>query len=304
MHPYTNEIFAKSLFHIGEALFVPAWKTHILKRAILIDGDIVGYDATGVYPITIFDPSIDIKKGLEFLRDAGLVSVILVLDDFHRPDMEVLGVQFSLCKKLKTHFVFYPSQGQMAYDKHHRYELRQAQKTVRAEVIDLAQHMDSWLSLYATLTDRHHLSHTHAFPVEHFKALAEMTNVVTFGAWVDDRLVSCHIWVESDGKAHSHLAASNEEGYASRAAYALNALALTHFENCSVVNFGGGAGFNDENSGLSKFKKGFSNAEANAIICGEILDKHRYNDLKISNMGDVETNFFPAYRAPKNGDKK
>ena len=304
MHPYTREIFAKSLFHIGEHLFVPSWNIYVLKRQILINGDVVGYDATGVYPITILSSSSNIESGLKFLRDAGLISIVMVLDDFHRPEMNIVNSHFSLSKKLKTHYVFDPSRSPIIYDKHHRYELRQAHKNIRTEIIDLSHYMDQWISLYASLSDKHHLKGTHDFPLEHFKALSEINGVVTFGAFLDNQLVSCHIWVEYEGFAHSHLAASNEKGYIARAAYALNDFALNHFKNYSIVNFGGGAGLNDEENGLSKFKKGFSNRESDAIICGAILDQSKYDSLVTLNRGLPNTNFFPAYRAPQNGDLK
>lgn len=302
MHPYTTETFAKSLFHIGEPIFVPAWSTYVLKRPISIDGNIVGSDAIGLYPITILPASADVKSGLDFLRYTGLISIVIVLDDFHRPSMEALNNNFYLCKKLKTHYIFDPNKGSISYDKHHRYELRQAHKTVRPEVIDLSQYLNEWISLYASLSDRHHLSGSHDFQIEHFKALSKMEGIVTFGGFVDNQLVSCHIWATYEGLAHSHLAASNEKGYEVRAAYALNDLALDHFKDCSIVNFGGGAGFSDEMSGLSKFKKGFSNRDADAIICGEILDQTRYDALNALNGGSIKTKFFPAYRAPQHGD--
>ncbi len=304
MHPYAREIYAQSLFHIGEHLFVPAWNTYVLKRPILIDDAIVGYDALGLYPIAILSPSVDVKSGLEFLRNEGLVSVVLVLDDFHRPPMEALTHHFELCNKMKTHYIFDPHQTPIMYDKHHRYELRQAHKTVRTEIIDLSQYIESWIALYSSLSDRHHLTGHHNFPIEHFITLSKMDDVVTFGAFIDDQLVSCHIWVQYEGYAHSHLAASNEQGYISRAAYALNDFSLRYFKDCSVINFGGGAGLSDKNDGLSQFKKGFSNRESPAFICGEILDKNRYDALTALNDAPTGTTFFPAYRSPRNGDLK
>lgn len=278
---------------------MPAWNAYVLRRKIIIGSAVVGYDAIGIYPIEILSPSADVKSGLSFLWGQGLVSVILILDDFHRPSMDVLTNSFSVCRKFKNHYIFDPHQRPVTYDKHHRYELRQAHKAVRTQVISLAEHMNDWLSLYASLSSRHNLSGSHIFPIEHLNALSQMDNVVAFGAFIDNQLVSCHIWVEYEGYAHSHLAASNDQGYASRAAYALNDFALHYFKDHTIVNFGGGAGINDENNGLSKFKKGFSNKEVDALICGKILDQKRYDELIVLNGVSAKTNFFPAYRSPK-----
>lgn len=135
------------------------------------------------------------------------------------------------------------------------------------------------------------------FPAAHHQFLAEADGVTAIGALHGDELVSAHVFVADGGKVHSHLAASSEQGYTLRAAYAVNDAALQHFKDAELVNFGGGAGFKDDvGDGLAKFKKGFSNKTAQSYICGAILDEARYAEL----TGAAEpTEFFPAYRSPR-----
>lgn len=294
-HPYTTQAYAAALSHWGQPLHVPVWRTSVMTRTIE-----QGYqDAAGTYPLAILPVDADIQGGLNFLRDQGLISVVLVLDDVHRPNLNDLKKHFDIVRPFKTHYTNDPQNGSFSYDSHHRYELRQALKVVRAEQMDLKTHLPAWIDLYKTLVLRHGLKGLHDFPARHFETLAELENITTFGAWLDDKLVSCHIWAHHNGYAISHLAASSDKGYKSRAAYAVNDLALQHFSTGKLLNFGGGAGHTESaTDGLAKFKKGFSNRTANAYICGAILDQKRYDELlKKRGLDQKQTDFFPAYRA-------
>lgn len=292
-HPYATEIYAASLSHWGEALFVPAWRTSVIVRSTE-SGD---QDAAGTYPIAVLPEDADLRGGLNFLRERGLVSIVLALDDFHHPPLEDLRKHFDVVRPFKSHYIFQPEKGPLSYDKHHRYELRQALKNVQVETLELRAHLPEWVDLYRNLTLRHGLKGVHDFPFSHHEALATLDGVTAFGAWTEGRLVSCHIWVHHDGYAHSHLAASSVEGYKCRAAYAVNDAAIQHFGDAKLLNFGGSAGHQETGDGLAKFKKGFSNGLANSYICGAILDLRRYDELRAKRGISRQVEFFPAYRA-------
>lgn len=300
-HPYITELYAKSLNHWAEPLFIPAWNNWVMVKPI--ESDL--YDACSPHPISILTPDTDIEAGLSFLKDKGLVSLILVLDDFHRPDLTSLGNYFDVVRPFKTHYIYNPSKGPILYDKHHRYELRQARKDLRTAPLDLKVHLSEWMGLYKQLVTHHQLSGLHDFQEAHHKALSNLDGIVAFGAWAGDELVSCHIWAYEQGYAHSHLAASNATGYKTRAAYAVNDEAINFFKDAKLLNFGGGAGYSQNDAdGLSKFKKGFSNQTASAYICGAVLNQDRYTDLINRRSLTEKTDFFPAYRAIQTGDSE
>jgi hypothetical protein len=78
--------------------------------------------------------------------------------------------------------------------------------------------------------------------------------------------------------------------------YGLISFAIEYFSNHRFVHLGGAAGLIDSgDSGLARFKRGFSNTVRIAYLCGAILDEERYRSLS---KGNPDITFFPAYRAP------
>ena len=297
-HPYAAAEYAAGLGHVGAPLAVPEWGGHVLVR----EAPGGRRDATGTYPLAPLALDADLAGGLRRLRDAGLVSVVLVADDRLRPGLDALTGAFDVARRFKSHFVHDRRLGPPAYDKHHRYEIRRAGSRVEAREIALADHLAAWEALYGELTARHGLSGLHAFPYAHHATIAALPGARTFGAFIDGELVSAHIFATGDGYAMSHLAASSEAGYRSGAAYALNALALDALTDCDLINFGGGAGADDDPAdGLVRFKKGFSNRIAASWLCGAVLDAAAYAALSADRADD---GFFPAYRGKPAGEAK
>jgi len=293
-HPYASLAYARSLAHVGEACAVPEWGGHVLARPTPHGA---ARDAMGPYPLTVIAPGADLAAGLARLTDQGLVSVVLVLDDRLRPEMAALAQAFDFVRPFKSHFLHDRRVGALDLGKHHRYELRRAQARVEAREIALGDHLAAWQTLYGELAARHGLGGLHAFPAAHHAALATLPGVRTFGAFVEDRLVSAHVFVTHDGYAVSHLAASAIEGYETGAAYAVNALAIEALTDCDTINFGGGAGLGEDPAdGLVRFKKGFSNRTAPAWLCGKVLDPASYATLS---AGFAASGFFPAYRGQR-----
>jgi hypothetical protein len=290
-HPYASEAYARSLAHVGEAFAVPEWASHVLTRPTPDDR---GRDAIGAYPLAVISPDADLAGGLERLKAAGLISVVLVTDERLRPDAPTMEAAFDFVRPFKSHFLYDRSLGPLAYGKHHRYELKRALARVEAREIALAEHLEAWTALYGELAARHGFTGLHAFPAAHHETLMRLPGVRTFAAFVEDRLVSAHVFVSHRGYAVSHLATSSAEGYANGAAYAVNDLALTALDDCQLINFGGGAGVTDDPSdGLVRFKKGFSNNAARSYLCGKVLDGAAYEMLSV---GFAQDGFFPAYR--------
>lgn len=290
-HPFATAVYADSLAHVGRPLAVPEWDGHVLIRPTPCG---TRCDALGPYPLTPLARDTDLVAGFDRLKAAGLVSVVLVLDDRLRPSTEDLVGAFDLARPFKTHHIYDRTLGPPAHDKHHRYEIRRAAARVEAHEIALAAYLPEWEALYAGLVARHGLSGLHAFPSAHHAALAALPGVRTFAAFLEGAMVSAHVFVIHEDYAVSHLAASSPDGYRNGAAYAVNALAVEALTDCEAINFGGGAGAADDGTdGLVRFKKGFSNRIASSWICGAVLDQQAYRALS---TGADDQGFFPAYR--------
>jgi hypothetical protein len=301
-HPYSTIEFGESLRHIGEPIYIPEWGTTVLRRACGM-----GYtDAIGTYPITVFKPGCDLAAGLDRLSCLGLVSIVVVIEDVWRPELADLRRTFDVTRAFKRHYVYDRDVSTFPFSKNHRYKIQRAGRAVRVQQFNLATRLDDWDGLYQTLIGRHGLAGTmHAFPRRHHGALAKLPGITAIGAFAEGQLVSCHIWARHDGHAMSHLVASNESGYASRAAYALNAASIDLLADCRTLNFGGSAGADDDpEAGLARFKRGFANTAAPSYLCGKILAVDAYDEL--SRQADVssDASYFPAYRRPIAREKR
>jgi hypothetical protein len=293
-HPYATADYARSLPHIGEPLEIPEWGTQVLVRPT---PHAMRFDATGPYPLGVVSNDADLEAGLERMKAARLVSVVLVFDDRLRPDAGSMAAAFDFARPFKSHFLYDRSLGPLSLGKHHRYELRRALARVEVSEIVLDDHRQAWESLYGQLAARHGFTGLHAFPAAHHQALAGLPGLRTFGAFIEGRLVSAHVFVTHEGYAVSHLAASAVEGYQTGAAYAVNDLAVSTLIDCDVINFGGGAGLGEDPSdGLVRFKKGFSNRTAQSWLCGKVLDREGYGTLS---AGYSDNGFFPVYRGAR-----
>jgi len=292
-HPYATLNYAQSLSRTEESFAVPEWGGAVIARPIELDL----LDAAGTYPMTVLAPDADLAGGLGRLRQAGFISVVIVLDDYHRPPLPDLESAFDLVRPFKTHYVVDRAIGETVPSRHHRYAIKKARSVVRAEAFALCDHLEEWLRLYEHLTQRHGLHGVHDFPRRHHEMLSVLPGIKAVGAFLDDVLLAAHLWVEEDGRVHSHLAASSDQGYALGAAYAVNDASIRFFADAQIINFGGGAGHEDDpTDGLARFKMGFVNATARSYICGKILDTEKYERLSATRM--ATTDFFPAYRAP------
>ena len=296
VHPYATLEFAQSLAHVGTPFAMPQWGTHVIARQI--PG--AGIDAVGCYPLAVLGEDAYLLEGLRLLKDAGFVSVTLVLDDWHRPPIKVLEAVFDVCRPFKSHNFIHRGhsssfEGRYAPHRNHRSKIAKALRAVSCRQIDLSEHMDAWCAMYGALVKRHGMSRVHAFPRESFERQAAVPGMEAIGGFVEGELVCVNSWAVFEGRAHSHLVASNAKGYETQAAYAVTDFAIRHFADCDVVNLGGGAGNDDSGSGLAQFKAGFANAKASGWICGAILDRPAYNAMT---RAGVDANFFPAYRAP------
>ena len=151
--------------------------------------------------------------------------------------------------------------------------------------------------MYETLVSRNSLHGVHRFSRAYFKALARMPEFVSFGAFVDGRLASCQIWLTHDRYAYSHLAASSDQGYTHRAAYAVYTHGISFFKNYRLIDLGGTPDKCNLTQGLARFKKGFANDTRQNWICCAISDRNLYEFVcHTTGANPGSTSYFPAYR--------
>jgi hypothetical protein len=289
-HPFAQRAYAEALAGARAVIPVPEWGAHLIRRATP-DGLC---DATGVYPLQVFARGCDVGAGLERLAAEGLVSAVLTPDPLLCPASE-LARDFEVCRPFKPHHVIDPARGAYDPSRHHRQELRRAERRCRLDWVALADHLPSWINLYAGLVERRAVSGAADFTAAYFEALAADPAMQAVAAWVGDDLAGMAIWFEAEGVAYYHLSAVNGLGYGNGAAYALVGAGIERFAPRNVIHLGGGAGAGDGAGGLSAFKRGFANGEVMAHICGAVLDPAAYAQMS---AGRDDSAYFPAYRAP------
>jgi hypothetical protein len=133
---------------------------------------------------------------------------------------------------------------------------------------------------------------------EVFERQLAIPGLVMFRARSRGETVAAHLWMKDGDVVHSHLAAANERGYQTGAAYALYWTAIEHFAgDARWLNFGAGAGSDGADpSGLTRFKKAWATGTRTAYFCGRILNRRRYTEL-LERRGISHVGYFPAYRA-------
>lgn len=288
-HPYASAAYARAFEGLAEPLHLPLLESWALARPI---SGSTRRDLCGCYPLCVLAPDGDLKATFDALESAGLVSFVLVADQFFGPSHNALQRAFDLVRPFKTHYVN-DSSRPFAFSRHHRYEVKRARTRCDVEEVHLAQYLREWQAMYARLVERRGIRGLQEFSLYYFEQLASLPGLHAHAAYREQRIVAMHLWIEHENIVYSHLAASSEEGDRVCAGYALNDFALECFRG-RIVDFGAGAGVRDDpKDGLARFKRGFANDSRIVQLCGKILDQSTYSLLC---SGHSQTGYFPAYR--------
>jgi len=288
-HPYASEIYAHAFPTEYQPVYLAEAKTHILKRKI---PGTDYFDAIGVYPLCPIVAEASLEKDFMALKKDGIVSLVLVADPFFHPSLDKLEKFFERVTPYKEHYI-HDFTLNRSYSKHHRYEVKKAVTLCQTKNFSLIDYLDEWYALYQNLMKKHEIKGMQGFSKDYFSKICAL-NPVTFGAFSEGILISAHIWFEYQGYAYSHLAASNETGYRTSAAYAVYDTSLQYFaeRRTKTLDLGAGAGVSEASKGLTFLKKGFSNVSKICYLCGKILNEETY--MKLS--AGKKTDYFPAYR--------
>ncbi|NQD38056.1 hypothetical protein HPT27_13570 [Permianibacter sp. IMCC34836] len=290
--PYCHPLFAEAHRHLGVPVAMSASGSYAYLRSL---PDAAGLDASALYPIWVMQAPEQLATDFSALTNAGAISFVGVCALQSNAAMAALASQADVWQAFKPHYLF-DNRLPFQFSKHHRYELKRANKSVSVHWSTLTPVLDKWLAMYGQLAVRHQLSALHQFPRAYFECLSQVPGLEVVIAATDNEPVSMHLWFDDGEILWSHLAASSEQGYALSAAYAVNAAALDRYGSTRLINFGGTAGIaGSESDGLARFKQGFSNRSETSWLFGKILDPQEYR-RRTAEL--APSRYFPRYRQP------
>ena len=256
-------------------------------------------DAMGCYPIFVCTDWSQLEADLEQL--GGLVCLSLVTDPFGDYDRQILQQCFPhLVSSFKEHYIVDLNQAYEAFVvSHHRRNARKAfTKLTVEECTNPPDVLDDWFDLYRNLIERHGITGITTFSRESFAKQLRVPGIRVFKAGYGHATVGMILWYEQGNRSYYHLASYNDVGYELGASFALFEHSIKYFAQRGFewLSLGAGAGLeNDEESGLSRFKEGWSTGTRTAYFCGRVFDQAKYDEL-VSAKGVQAVNYFPAYR--------
>ncbi len=229
-----------------------------------------------------------------------LVSLTLVTEPFAKASVADLAC-FDGVRPYKEHYVVDLTLPlEESQSRHHRYYARWAlREGVSVEQCDEPrQLLDEWMRLYNVLVERHHLTGLKRFSRRSFEGQLSVPGATMFRARKGGTTVAAQVWYRHGDVAHSHLQATDDSGYRSRAAYALYSEALQWLKaRCRLADLGSAAGATfDARDGLARFKRGWASETRQAYICSRVFDRKAY-DCLVRAHGAPPAAYFPRYRA-------
>ncbi len=293
---YAHPEYARALAGYGTPRELRRCGGWVLERSI---PGVPFKDAVGCYPLFACRDWSGLQADLDDIgRD--LVSVALVTDPFGDYDEIHLHEWFpDRVLRFKEHYVL---------DLHGPIETtvrKRAQTYAHAALrqlhVELCPHpidgLEEWTHLYGCLADRHHLEGIHTFSPESFAAQMRVPGFVLFRALYRGDAVGMQSWYVQGQTAYLHLVGVSPIGYELRASYAMCWSCIQHFrDRLHWLDFGGAPGIEGNgDTGLARFKRGWSSGTRPAYFCGRIFNPEAYMAIaKMKNVSDVA--YFPIYR--------
>jgi hypothetical protein len=297
MTGYLHPAYAESFREFGTPLALLESGGYLLTRLI---PQTASHDAMGCYPLFACRKWSRLNSDLQQVAD-DLISVCLVTDPFGDFDVDYLQHCFpDVVKPFKQHFVTDLERPLESFvHPHHLRNVRKALEHVEVErCIEPLELLDEWVELYETLVHRHDITGIAAFSRNAFARQLSVPGITAFRATENETIVGMLLWYQQDNSAYYHLGAYSERGYEVGASFALFDCALRYFcsQQLKWLNLGAGAGVDRGNSGLTRFKQGWSTGVRTAYFCGRIFSREKYQQL-VAATNTHSTEYFPAYRS-------
>jgi hypothetical protein len=294
---YQHPVYAESLSEFGVPRGLEHSRGWVLQRAIPGSDS---QDAMGCYPIFSCSDWSGLHDDLDALS-GELVTAVMVTDPFGDYDAAYLHRCFKdVVTPFKRHFVIDLSRPPETFvNSHHRRNVRKALRRLEVhECENPSALLNDWIGLYHRLVDRHGITGMQAFSRDSFAKQLSVPGIVALRAVRGVETEGMVLWYVQGNCAYYHLGAYSAAGYDLRASFALFSYSIDYFAKQGIewLNLGAGAGIGtNTESGLDRFKLGWSTGTRTAYFCGRIFDRQRYQEI-ISGKPAVPTNYFPAYR--------
>jgi hypothetical protein len=297
---YAHFSYAEALAEFGRPRHLTESEGSILERPIPGTPYV---DAMGCYPLFACRNWSQLLLDVDHIGDE-LVSLVLVTDPFGDYTEESLRHTFrDLVIPFKEHFVIdLKAHPETFVHPHHRRNARRSLDDVSVEKCgNLASSIDDWISLYANLIARHDIKGIAAFSNLSFAQQLQVPGAVLFKATYQGQVIGMTWWYVDQGVGYYHLGAYSDQGYKLRASFAVFWRAIEYFAGIGLrwLDIGAGAGIgigSTAQSGLSRFKQGWSTGTRTAYFCGRIFNNVRYQEIMKAQLV-APTKYFPAYRA-------
>ena len=213
-----------------------------------------------------------------------LVSLTVVADPFGNFTEDLLRRAFEVVLPYKQHYVTDLSLPiERWIGRRHRRNVEKSLGLVELEVCpDPLELLDVWAALYAELIERHGITGLRTFSRTAFEKQLGVPGVAMFKASIAGHVVGLHIWYVHDEVAYGHLGATSARGYDVMASYALYWHAIEYLRaRVRWLDLGAAAGLSDArgDSGLNRFKAGWSNGVRQTYLCGRVFQPAVYSSL-------------------------
>lgn len=296
MNGYMHAGYAEALAEFGTPRKLPRSQGWILECPIPGSPH---HDARGCYPLFACQDWSQLHIDLENLH-SELVSLALVADPFGEYDPAYLHRCFpDVMFPYKEHYVIDLERPMSSFvSRHHVRNIRKAFQNVEVEHCENpAEFSDDWVDLYVNLVRRHNIKGMAAFSPKSLVRQLHVPGIVVFRAVDQQTTVGMIIWYAQGEVGYYHLAAYSEQGYKSRASFALFSRAIEYFATrLRWLSLGAGAGVRSNGKdGLTRFKSGWATGTRTAYFCGRIFDHARYAETAQA-KGVSGDDYFPIYR--------
>ncbi len=288
---YRSREYARSLSFAGTPVELPRSGGWLIRRAI--QGSPL-QDAMGVYPYLCCSRWDELREDFDALRK-DMVVVSAVTDPLGNYDSDLLARSFDRIRPHKPHYVIDTSVPLAdLVTRSHRRTARRAIGNVSVSVADdPVSYGADWVRLYDVLCHRHGIEGLRRFNPESLRRQLSVPGMVMFRAEAAGHTIGLDLWYVTDGCAHGHLAAFDEQGYRLRASYATKLFLIEYFHSrVAWINLGATP---TEDNGLATFKRGWATGVRMSWLCGMVFDDAGYRSL-IQPSGKDDGSFFPAYR--------
>jgi Acetyltransferase (GNAT) domain len=294
---YLHPDYANAMAAIGTPLFMPKSEGWVLKRPV------PGFpyvDAVGCYPFYVCRNWKLLGEDLDNLKERT-ICLSLVTDPFgnYEPD-ELKNLFQTVVYPYKQHYMVDLGDSPRSFvSNHHRRYAKKALEALEVKICDCpAEYLDDWTRLYSVLIERHHIKGITAFSKESFTRQLKVPGIVAFQAGYGNEIVGMLLWYVQGDLGYYHLGAYSRTGYELRASFALFWTAIEYFASQGIrrLSLGAGAGVKqNDNDGLSSFKKGWSTSTRTVYFCGHINDRVKYDEI-VNSKHYAKNDYFPAYR--------